>query len=160
MKTDGFLSGTIGAALAAAQAGRAAPRYIDLRASRQSVSRLDRAIRSEKDPKARGRLIAVRQVRQLGKSVSDVARYHGVSDRTVRNWLGRYDRSGSGGMKDRPKSGRPPVVKPARIEEAAKRLYKRGELTTSSLQEELRRKTGVRFHESYVRKLRRKTGLM
>ena len=95
----------------------------------------------------------------MGKSVADVARYHGVSDRTVRNWLGRYGRSGSGGMKDQPKSGRPPAVGPARTEEAAKRLYRKGKLTTS-LQEELHHKTGVRFHESYVRKLWRKIGLM
>lgn len=122
------------------------------------MSELDRAIRSEKDPKARERLMAVRGVRQLGYSVADIARYHGVSAKTVRNWLDRYDEAGSGGMKDQPKSGRPPVIAMKQIRKTATRLFKDGELTTASLQEELHREGGVRLHESYIRKLLHKMG--
>ena len=117
------------------------------------MSELDRAIKSEKDPKARERLRAVRAIREFGYSVADMALYNDVSTKTVRNWLARYDESGSGGMRDQPKSGRPPVITMKQIQRTAERLLKDGELTTASFQEELRRERGVRFHESYVRKL-------
>lgn len=120
------------------------------------MDELDRAIRSEKDPKARDRLRAVRGVRKFGYSVAEVARYNDVSTKTVRNWLNRYDEVGSGNMQDLPKSGRPAVVTIAQVKKIARRLFEKGDLTTASLQDALHRKTGTRFHESYVRKLLRK----
>lgn len=73
---------------------------------------LDRAIRSEKVPEARERLRAVRGVRQLGYSVAEMARYCDVAERTVREWLGRFDEEGPGGASNMPRRGRPPARKP------------------------------------------------
>lgn len=120
------------------------------------MDELDRAIRSEKDPKARERLRAVRGVRKFGYSVAEVALYNDVSTKTVRNWLNRYDEAGPDNMQDLPKSGRPAVVTLSQVEKIARRLFKKGDLTTASLQDALHRETGTRFHESYIRKLLRK----
>ena len=55
-------------------------------------------------------------------------------------------------MKNQPESGGPPVITMKRIQMTAARLPRDGELTTASFRE-LHRERGVRFHESYIRKL-------
>ena len=106
------------------------------------MSELDRAIKSEKDPKACEQLRAVRAIREFGYSVAEMALYNDVSTKTIRNWLARYDEAGSGGMKNQPTSGRPPAITMKQIQKTAARLLKDGELTTASFQEELRRERG------------------
>ena len=120
------------------------------------MKELDRAIASEKDPKTLDRLRAVRSIRRFGISVADMANHYDVTEKTIRNWLKRFDEDGPSGMGNLPKSGRPPAVKISRMKKIAKRLFDKGELTTASLRDEIHRKTGTKFHLSYVRRTLRR----
>lgn len=128
------------------------------RAGGRIGARLDRAITAEKDPKARERLLAVRAVRVRGRSVRDEARRRGVTDKTVRNWLARFDAAGPGRMADLPRSGRPPIVEPYRVEKEARRLFREGRLTPAALQEAVLRRTGARLEQPHFRRLLRGLG--
>lgn len=128
------------------------------RSARAGAARLDRAVKAEKDPKARERLRAVRAVRASGRSVRDEARRRGVAEKTVRNWLARFDERGPGGMSDLPRSGRPPAVAASRVEKEARRLLREGRLTPAALQEAVRRRTGARMELPHVRRVLRGLG--
>ena len=67
------------------------------------MKELDRAIASEKDPKTLDRLRAVRSIRKFGISVANMANHYDVTEKTIRNWLKRFDKNGSGGMATLPK---------------------------------------------------------
>ena len=88
----------------------------------------------------------------------DEARRRGVTEKTVRNWLARFDAAGPGGMSDLPRSGRPPVVAASRIEKEARRLLREGRLTPAALQEAVRRRTGARLERPHVRRVLRGLG--
>lgn len=120
------------------------------------MKELDRAIASEKDPKTLERLRAVRAIRKFDHSVLEMARHYDVTDKTIRNWLRRFDKDGPAGMKNLPKSGRPPAVKMTKIKRIAKRLFEKGDLTTATLRDAIHRETGAKFHESYVRRTLRR----
>ena len=75
-----------------------------------------------------GRALLVRRVREDGQSVAVVAAAMGVSERTARKWIGRYEAEGSAGLADR--SSRPHrspgQLKPAlvrRIEKLRRRKW-------------------------------------
>ena len=54
------------------------------------------------------RYLAVREVRDTGASVTDVATRHGVDRRTLHRWLVRYANEGIGALAD--KSSKPDIT--------------------------------------------------
>lgn len=53
-------------------------------------------------------------LRAEGRSFADIVRAVGVQRRIARDWVKRYLKMGLDGLKDRPRSGRPPAFSPGR----------------------------------------------
>jgi transposase len=62
--------------------------------------------RRDLSPRQRERLEMVKAI-GLGQEVGEVARWSGRTPRTVRQWVGRFTRSGVDAVCDAPRSGRP-----------------------------------------------------
>lgn len=76
-----------------------------------SARLLDDAYRTEKDVNVRERLLLVRRVRIDNEEAASVAEKEFHRSRWwAYKWLKRFDESGLDGLKDLPRSGRPPEV--------------------------------------------------
>ena len=71
---------------------------------------LEKAYRKEKDSRVILRMLAVYMVRVRKMSVSEAAANLMRSDRWVHTWLERFDAGGLDGLRDLPRSGRPPKI--------------------------------------------------
>ena len=81
-----------------------------------SVSDLRQAACRVADPTQARRLLAIALVLD-GWSRTDAARAAGMDRQTLRDWVHRYNGEGVEGLRDRPRSGRPPQLKPEHIAE-------------------------------------------
>ena len=75
------------------------------------------ARRTKHNAQAR-RLLAIALVLE-GASRAAAARACGMDRQTLRDWVHRYNAQGVEGLRDRPRSGRPPRLTPAQLEELA-----------------------------------------
>ena len=66
--------------------------------------------KKEKDPKVKERLLLVIRVREDGQVPFRVVKEMNRSNPWASDWLKRYDKEGTEGLKDRAKSGRPPEL--------------------------------------------------
>ena len=71
-----------------------------------TVEDFRRLIRNESDGRVRQRLLGMLQMRQ-GRSVPQAAEAIGLNERKLRNWVHRFNAEGLGGLRDRPRPGRP-----------------------------------------------------
>jgi transposase len=102
-----------------------------------------------------------------GERVSATARALGVREATVRTWLARFDAAGVDGLKDAPRSGRPPIYRPDEVAEVvAASLTKPDDLglpfgswTLDRLAAYLREQKGVAIGRSRIATLLQQEGL-
>lgn len=102
-----------------------------------------------------------------GERVPAIARALGVREATVRTWLARFAAAGVAGLKDAPRSGRPPVSHPAEgAEVVAASLIKPDDLglpfgswTLDRLTAYLREQKGVAIGRSRIATLLQEEGL-
>ena len=118
------------------------------------------AYKREPDADVRERILLIRSVRIDGKEAASVAEKELHRTRGwAYKWLKRFDTYGLDGLKDQPRTGRPPEV-------SEKKLLKiREELSDSQSGWEAKQvmnviyqKTGVRYHEVHVYRLMHKWG--
>ena len=77
----------------------------------RSLGQLDQAYRTEKDADVKERILLVRRVRVDGMEASNVAERELNKTRWwAYKWLPRFDKQVLEGLKDIPRSGRPPKV--------------------------------------------------
>ena len=81
-----------------------------------SGSDLRQAARRVGDPTQARRLLAIALVFD-GWSRTDAARAAGMDRQTLRDWVHRYNAEGVDGLRDRPRSGRPPQLTPEHFAE-------------------------------------------
>jgi transposase len=94
-----------------------------------------------------------------GYNVRKIAEVLDVNHRFISNWLDRYEREGVTGLLDRPRSGRPSRVTQRYLQclagavEKSPRLYKYNESnwTCPLLARYLKRETGIRISEDWMR---------
>ena len=74
-------------------------------------------------------------------------------------WLKRYDKEGIEGLKDRPKTGRPPKLSEETSYQIVKELKEstRG-WTTKQVEELIVEKSGTRYHHTYIYRILHKWG--
>lgn len=102
-----------------------------------------------------------------GERVPAIARALGVTEATVRTWLARFAAAGVDGLKDAPRSGRPPVYRPEEVAEVvAASLTKPDDLglpfgswTLDRLTAYLREQKGVAIGRSRIATLLQAEGL-
>lgn len=71
---------------------------------------LEKAYRKEKDPRVAIRMLGIHMVCVRKISVGETAANLMRSERWVHKWLERFDAGGLDGLRDLPRSGRPPKI--------------------------------------------------
>ena len=121
---------------------------------------LNNAYKKEKDSNVKERILLVKRVRYDKQEASAVAENELNRSRWwAYKWLHRFDKEGLDGLKDQPRSGRPPDV-PKDV-----MVKIRQELADSNTGWDFRqvmdliyKKTGVRYHEVHIYRLLHKWG--
>ncbi len=78
-------------------------------------------VRTEKDGRVRQRLRAMKFISQ-GQTIPQVARRMDISERPLRKWLHRFNKHGSSGLCDAPRSGQPPKINTKQMEKFKRRI--------------------------------------
>ena len=118
---------------------------------------LIRAYKSEKNPVTRDRIHAVCMIKINGLEPSKVASLYYRDQRTIDEWIRRFDEDGLAGLNDRPRSGRPPKVGLEQIEGIV--AGEGGVTTPRKLGNDIHRKFKVKYHVTNVRKIMRRLGM-
>jgi putative transposase len=125
-----------------------------------SSEQINNAYKKEIDVDVKERILLVRRVRIEGQEASKIAERELHKSRWwAYKWLSRFDKNGIEGLKDQPRSGRPPLI-------SEKKMLKiKQEITenTSGWQAKqvmdlIYKKTGVRYHEVHIYRLLHKWG--
>jgi transposase len=88
-----------------------------------SIAALQRLAKKERDGRVRQRAQGVILARR-GHTCFEVAEALGVSDRTAREWVARYNRDGYAGLQEQPGRGRPARLEGRAVERFKARLEK------------------------------------
>ena len=121
---------------------------------------LNNAYKKEKDSNVKERILLVKRVKIDKQEAASVAEHELNRSRWwAYKWLHRFDKDGLDGLKDQPRSGRPPDV-PKEIMVKIKQ-----ELADNNTGWDFRqvmdliyKKTGVRYHEVHIYRLLHKWG--
>lgn len=107
-------------------------------------------------PRTRDRLEMVR-FSHSGRSVPQIARHLGVSEKRVRHWIKTFLAKGFAALTDRPPVGRPSRLTPA-IGAAVRRELEKGDRTWTApqLAEWIEQQVGVRVSAAHLRRFRRR----
>lgn len=125
-----------------------------------SVGLLNDAYRAEKDVDIRERILLVRRVRINGEEAAGVAEKEFHRSRWwAYKWLKRFDTDGLDGLKNQPRSGRPPEVPEKKMLQIRKELSEnRSGWQVMEVMNMIYKKTGVMYHEVHVYRLLHKWG--
>ncbi len=105
-------------------------------------------------PRTRDRLEMVR-LAHSGRSVPQIARHLGISEKRVRHWIKTFLAEGFAALTDRPPVGRPSRLTPA-IREAVRQELAKGDRTWTApqLAEWIAAQLGVRVSAAHLRRFR------
>ena len=119
-----------------------------------SRGKLEDLYKTEPDPDVKERLLLVLKVKGDEMISARIAKELHRSRTWASDWLTRYKKEGVQGLKDRPKSGRPPKLTPEIVVKIKKRLKesKQG-WTTKQVNEMIVKEGGVHYHRIYIYKL-------
>ena len=123
----------------------------------ERIRGLKEAMRTEKDAKTRNRMMAVRGVLG-GYSTKDAAYFADVDQRTVQEWVVRFDADGVDGLRDSPGRGRTPRVSYGKVMKLADRLREKNMLTPPKLRNWIRNRLNGRYSLCSVRRILRELG--
>ena len=122
-----------------------------------SMEELAKAMRAEKDPSTRARMMAVRGV-LAGLSTADVAIMADVTQRAVQLWVEKFEDGGIDGLRDSPGRGSRPKIRYRRVARLADRLAKKQMLTPRKLVNWVKNKLGTRYSVGSIRRILRQLG--
>jgi len=124
-----------------------------------SRSELEEFYRREEDPDVRERLLLILRVEGDGMIPARVARELHRSRPWTSFWLGRYQKDGVDGLRDKPRSGRPPKMSEEVQAEIRRELTSRKQgWTTDQVTQLIAEKGKVRYHFTHVYRLMHKWG--
>jgi transposase len=120
---------------------------------------LDNAYKRESNANVRERILLIRRIQSDGQDIRMVSKELPRSIAWGYKWFGRFDKNGLEGLKNKPRSGRPPDVSQEKL------LKIRSELSENpsgwkakEIMDIIYRKTGVRYHEVHIYRLLHKWG--
>jgi transposase len=121
---------------------------------------LNNAYKKEKDSNVKERILLVKRVKIDKQEAASVAEHELNRSRWwAYKWLHRFDKDGLDGLKDQPRSGRPPDVPKGVMIKIKQEL---AESNTGwdfrQVMDLIYRKTGVRYHEVHIYRLLHKWG--
>ncbi len=120
-----------------------------------SVKLLDDSYRAEKNVDVRERLLLVRRVLEDNEQAARVAEKEFHRSRWwAYKWLKRFAESGVEGLKDLPRTGRPPEVSEERFAEIRRELSENPSgWRAKEIMNIIYERTGVRYHEVHIYRL-------
>ena len=121
---------------------------------------LNNAYKKEKDSNLKERILLVKRVKIDKQQAASVAEHELNRSRWwAYKWLHRFDKDGLDGLKDQPRSGRPPDVPKGVMIKIKQEL---AESNTGwdfrQVMDLIYKKTGVRYHEVHIYRLLHKWG--
>ena len=127
-----------------------------------SADELRRACRREPDPRVRLRMIMVAHALD-GESCETSGRAVGMRRQTARLWIRRFRERGVDGLRDLPRSGRPPKVDPATAKALEARVQELGDSaeihSASGIRRMLKNEFGIECSLAATYKLMRQLSL-
>jgi len=125
-----------------------------------SSEQLNNAYRKETDADVKERILLIRRVRIDGLEASKVAERELDKSRWwAYKWLNRFDKHGLDGLKDQPRSGRPPLISEKKILKIKQELSEnQSGWEAKQVMDIIHKKTGVRYHEVHIYRLLHKWG--
>ncbi|MDG7020987.1 MAG: helix-turn-helix domain-containing protein [Nitrososphaerota archaeon] len=124
-----------------------------------SGQELEAVYRDEGDPRVKERLLLVVRVEGDGKVPAHVARDLHRSRPWASYWLGRYREEGVGGLRDKPREGRPPKLPEGVQAEIKRELRSRKQgWTTEQVTHLIEERGHVRYHFTHVYRLMHRWG--
>lgn len=107
--------------------------------------------RKETDPKVKERLLLVLRIKSDGEIPAHAAKELHRSKPWASEWLARFAKEGVGGLKDRPKSGRPTKLSPKIAFQIRRELLesKQG-WTTKQVNDMIFRRGRVNYHYTHI----------
>ena len=115
--------------------------------------------KKENDSKVKERLLLVIKVREDKQIPFRVVKDMHRSNPWSSDWLKRYDKEGIDGLKDRPKSGRPPELAEETSYQIKKELQESIQgWTTKQVEELIISKSGIKDHYTHIYRILRKWG--
>jgi len=117
------------------------------------------AHKKEKNHKFGTRMLAVKMYRLNKMRVKDIVNIIDCSENTIYRWIERYDHEGLDGLRDRPRSGRPPFITHNVLKKTIFEKYKKSLIVPKKLLEFIYKQFKVKFNIRYLRKLLHKLGM-
>ena len=121
---------------------------------------LNNAYKKEKDSNVKERILLVKRVKIDKQEAASVAEHELNRSRWwAYKWLHRFDKDGLDGLKDQPRSGRPPdVPKDVMIQIKEELADSNTGWDFRQVMDLIYKKTGVRYHEVHIYRLLHKWG--
>jgi|1186.fasta_scaffold1273153_1 transposase len=125
-----------------------------------SSEQLNNAYKKEIDSDVKERILLVRRVRIDGQEASKVAERELHRSRWwAYKWLDRFDKHELEGLKDHPRSGRPPLIPQKKMIKIRQELSEnKAGWQVKQVMDIIYKKTGVRYHEVHIYRLLHKWG--
>ena len=123
-----------------------------------SKEEFKQAYRREKDPRVVKRMAAVNMAYYNQESTQHVADSLMQCPNRVLTWVRRFEEGGIDALRDLPRSGRPPRIDRATMDNILSEAGQ-SKTTPAELRQKIRREAGILFHMTYVRKLMCRAGL-
>ena len=119
-----------------------------------SEEKFKEAYRQERDLKVSRRMLAVNMVLYKNEPTQHVADLLMQCPNWILKWVGRFEEGGIDALRDRPRTGRTPSVRPEIMEKIMGEAC-RAKTTPKQVRQKIHHAAGVLFHITYVRKLMR-----
>jgi putative transposase len=121
---------------------------------------LDYAYKHERNANVRERILLVRRVTCDNEDITLVSKEVLHRSRAwAYKWLKRFDKEGLEGLKDKPRTGRPPDVPEYKLSKIRSELSENPSgWKAKEIMNIIQRRTGVRYHEVHIYRLLHKWG--
>ncbi len=122
---------------------------------------LDKTYNDERDADVKERILLVRRVQSDKQHIESVAKELHKSRAWAYKWYKRYNDKGLEGLKDKPRSGRPPLVKHDLMIKIRKELEDSNTgWDFRQVMEMIQKRTSIKYHEVHIYRLLHKWGFV
>lgn len=123
---------------------------------------LDKIYNDERDADVKERVLLVRRVLADKQRIETVAQELHKSRAWAYKWYKRYQYKGLNGLKDKPRSGRPPLVNQDLMIKIRKELEDSNTVgwDFKQVRNVIQKKTGIKYHEVHIYRLLHKWGFV
>ncbi len=119
----------------------------------------EKIYKAEQDVRIKERMLLVLNVVHHNRVADQVSKDLNRNRTWACVWLKRYDKEGIEGLKDKPKSGRPPELSEEISYQIKKELSDSNQgWTTKQVEELIIKKSGIKYHYTHIYRILRKWG--